>query len=214
MELETALYSQPDIERVTGLPGPTLEAWVQRQLINIAEPHPGPGRPRLYSKRDVVKLAIMRRVANLGIGLQGARDMAEMIAETLRQKGKIRWAAALVIHSGPGPMIAQVKGGLPELAAISKEMQGDAAHVVSYAVFERLLLADHSSAPEDPEERFEWLARRGVHPEAVVIFPVGGIVNGVLAQLRQIDEDIKGSQRADKSKTFVWAAEDAEPARP
>jgi hypothetical protein len=38
------------------------------------------------------------------------------------------------------------------------------------------------------ERRRESLAREGIHAEPIIVFPIGEIVNGALAQLRALDE--------------------------
>ncbi|MCP4936791.1 MAG: hypothetical protein GY927_21950 [bacterium] len=94
----------------------TLQTWVNRNVIELADHNPGRGRQRHYSPIDVVKLAIMRRTDNLNIGLNVARDWAEGAAEELLKNGEISWDFYLIynprMHNSPDPTVIYSGGRL------------------------------------------------------------------------------------------------------
>ena len=95
-------FSQPDVLEVTGVSAVTLQTWVNRRLIELAEQHPGTGRRRRYRLVDVARLAIMQQLTALHIGPSTAKAIAEEVTEGMAS-GRT-WAADIVfVVSAPGP---------------------------------------------------------------------------------------------------------------
>src|SRR5262245_35231283 len=87
----TPRYTQPEVLLVTRLKPAVLQTWINRGAIALAEQNPGTGRRRLYSRLDVVKLAIMRRLADLQIALAVSKEIAEVTANDLERGNAIDW---------------------------------------------------------------------------------------------------------------------------
>jgi len=192
-------YSQPEVLQVTRLRPAVLQTWMNRQAIKLSDQNPGYGRRRLYSMLDVVKLAVMRRMADLQVALAVSREIAEAAADDLGVKGKMDWNLFIFLRPSEGtsgPTVSII--GSSPLIAYSPTV-GDARHMrVSDYVepFEGFLSRrDRKSMSEErpmnPDRR-QALAREGVHGEPVIIFPLGEIVNGALAQLKAVDEARNG----------------------
>jgi DNA-binding transcriptional MerR regulator len=189
-------YTQPEVLQVTGLKAPVLQTWVNRGAIRLSEQNPGIGRRRLYSALDVVKLAIMRRMADLSIDLSVSKEIAEAAVKKLSTNGEMDWNLYISLRPGARDSLILSAGG--PLSLFSPRV-GDTIHMrVSEFVepFEGTGLLDRRECedrfserrPINPERR-ETLARAGVHAEPVIIFPLGEVVNGAIAQLRAIDEE-------------------------
>lgn len=88
MNLTEPRFAQPDVLKVTRLKSAVLQTWVNRNAIELSEQNPGSGRRRLYSALDIVKLAIMRRMADLRVELAVAKEIAEAAADELARHGK------------------------------------------------------------------------------------------------------------------------------
>jgi hypothetical protein len=201
-------YSQPDVLRVTRLKAAVLQTWVNRSAIELAEQNPGYGRRRSYSALDVVRLAVMRRMADMRVDLSVAKEIAEAAAENLTRHGRIHWNQYIFLR----PTAAteeDVKFEVIMASGMSKLTKygatiGDPAYMRVSDLVEpdrfifprrpRVSLAERlpTGITKDVEDvddvTRERLARAGVHAEPVIVFPIGEIANGALAQLRAIDE--------------------------
>ncbi|TIR54876.1 MAG: hypothetical protein E5X28_09240, partial [Mesorhizobium sp.] len=78
--LNTPKFTQPDVLKLTRVKPTALQNWTNRKAIELAVQNPGYGKPRLYTALDVVKIAIMRRLADLRVDLSVAKEIAEATA--------------------------------------------------------------------------------------------------------------------------------------
>lgn len=197
--LKIPRYTPVETLNVTRLKPETLQTWVNREVVKLAEQNPGRGKRRMYSAIDIVKLAIMRRCDDLKLALSTAVDIAEGVEEEFRKGYPIEWDTFIFLRprSEENRVTIISSGGRLSKYGL---VVGDARNMrVSDFVeqFEGVIsrrskshLGDpnySSNRPIDPERR-EALARQGLHSEPVIIFPLGEIVNGALAQLREINE--------------------------
>ncbi len=198
--LEDPRYTQPEVLRVTRLKAPVLQTWVNRGAIQLSEQNPGTGRRRLYSALDVVKLAIMRRMADLSIDLSVSKRVAEEAAAALAKNNEIDWGLFISLRpkAATDESVSINVVTYTPLGSFGPTI-GDARNMrVSDFVepFEGIGLFDRrrrtarfsDDRPIDAERR-EVLARMGIHAEPVIIFPLGEVVNGALAQLRAINDE-------------------------
>jgi hypothetical protein len=202
-------YTQPEILQVTKLKPEVLQTWINRNVLELADQNPGSGRRRLYSRIDVVKLALMRRVADLRIELTVARDLAGEAERMLRERHEVPWDLYVELKDNDATeqlldvtVIASAGYGL--LALKYGAIQGDARdmRVSNFTepfenVFSRRTRIGTDDRPIDPIRRDE-LARAGFHAEPVVIFPFGEIVNATLLRLDDVDSRQNSRLRTSK----------------
>jgi DNA-binding transcriptional MerR regulator len=60
---------------VAGISPATLQNWANRGIVRPLEERPGTGQKRLYSGLDVVRLALMAELVNLGVAPGTAAEM-------------------------------------------------------------------------------------------------------------------------------------------
>jgi len=198
-ELLDQRFTQADVLGVTKLRKELLQTWVNRGVVKLGEQNPGTGKRRLYSALDIVKLGLMRRVADLGLELDIGRDLASE-AERLLLKGKeIEWEYYLSMRADAATqrdvnVTVVASAGYSVLALKYGAIVGDAHDMrVSRftesfdSIFGRRLRTGGDDRPIDPIRR-DALARAGVYAEPAVIFPFGEIVNGTLLQVQALRE--------------------------
>jgi len=198
--LQARRYTQADVLAVTRLRKELLQTWINRRVIALAEQNPGSGKRRLYSAIDVVKLGLMRRVADLGLDLAIARDLASDAERMLIEGREVPWELHLSIKKHDATQRGVTfeviaSAGYSVLALKYGAIVGDArdlrvAHFTEpfESMFRRrkkIFLED--GRPMDPERR-DALAKAGIYAEPAVIFPFGEIVNGTLLQLAALRE--------------------------
>lgn len=206
MELATLTFerfTQADVLRVTRLRERVLQTWVNRGVIAVGRQNPGTGRRRLYSPLDIVKLALMRRVADLGLELGVGRDLAGEAERMLLSGRPPSWHEYLSMRpktatrdTSSTSIIASA--GYSLLALYYNATVGDAheMRVASFtepfdSVFQRRIRTGGEDRPIDVKRRAA-LARQGIFAEPVVIFPFGEIVNGTLLQIEALTEELDG----------------------
>lgn len=196
--LSTPKYGQPAVLRVTGLDPVVLQTWMNRDVLGLGKSKPGYGRRRLYSALDVVQLAVMRRMADLHIALRDSVEIAKLTRERLAKRDGIDWNFFIFLKmSGATAPELQVEILSSTPWAKYSPTHGDAYDMrLSHFIepFEgtglgnrRVKKPGSDEKPIDPKRR-EALARIGIHAEPIVVFPLGEIANGALAQLRAVDE--------------------------
>src|SRR4051812_3937134 len=98
IDLHAQKFTQGDVLAVTRLRADLLQTWINRNVIALGEQNPGSGRRRLYSALDIVKLAIMRRIADLGLDLGIGRELAAEAERLLLEGRPIQWELHLTIR--------------------------------------------------------------------------------------------------------------------
>lgn len=209
-DLHEPRYTTPEVLSVTRLRPEVLQTWINRDALGPR--NTGRGKRRMYSALDVVKLAIMRRMADLQVALATSLDIANGAADKLESDGKIDWnlyiflrpheateeARFEVISSG-GPLskyaplvgdpwnvrLSQVVENFPSTYARRRK------HSIAQIHRNKALASEQGSLDEQKRDD---LARRGFHAEPAIVFPLGEIVNGTLLQLEAID---RGEDRTD-----------------
>lgn len=199
-------YTTPEVLTVTRLRPEVLQTWVNREVLGAR--NTGRGKRRLYSGLDVVKLAIMRRMADLQIALSTSLDIAEAASAELQKSGSIDWNLYIVLRPSAatdamGVSVVSSGGPLSRYGPF----QGDPYNVRLSTIVEwfegayrrrkkRSLAKIHASgAPDDKrgerpiiEDARDTLAREGIHAEPAIVFPLGEIVNGAILQLRALED--------------------------
>lgn len=203
--MKTPRYTGPEVLKVTLLKPETLQTWVNRKVVTLAEQNPGRGKRRLYSASDVVKLAIMRRCDDLKIALSTSTDLAESVEKLLADGQTIDWDFYVFLRPRSENTAQNVEvavypapDGLskydtttedPFLIRLSRLVESHFEGLFGNRRKKRGLNdPDYSEDRPVIPERREAFARQGFHAEPVIVFPLGEIVNGTLAQLRALDE--------------------------
>lgn len=196
--LQQQKFTQGDVLAITRLRKDLLQTWINRNVIALGEQNPGSGRRRLYSAIDIVKLALMRRIADLGLDLAIGRDLAQEAERLLLEGREIEWFYHLSIKKKDATHEAikvevVASAGYSPLSLKYGAIVGDAhGMLVSFFTepFEstfrrRTRTFGYEKRPIDPRKRAA-LARAGVHAEPALIFPFGEIVNGALLQIEAL----------------------------
>jgi DNA-binding transcriptional MerR regulator len=199
-DLRQHKFTQTDVLAITQLRKELLQTWINRRVIELSEQHPGSGRRRLYSALDIVKLALMRRIADLGLDLAIGRELAQEAERRLLSNRGVEWGLHLTIrkrdatHERVKVQIVASAGHTP-LTLNYNAMVGDAREMlVSHFTepFESMFsrrkrIWMEEDRPIDPAKRAA-LARAGIHAEPALIFPFGEIVNGTLLQIEALEQ--------------------------
>lgn len=213
-------FSQSEILKVIpGLKAKTLQNWNDRQLVSVHDQNPGRQGKRMYNVIDAVKLAIMSRMSDLNIPLVISRSIADAVVEAgLKKRGFIEWDQHIFIRPRQMEKLraAAESGGIPVSLLTPRNFDARDMRVADYTgaanpskvgpesaikerrTKERAAKIGHLE-PEIDEEQREALARRGIHAEPVIVFPIGEVVNGTLAQLRALDEAVASEQVQQKT---------------
>jgi DNA-binding transcriptional MerR regulator len=200
IDLQEQKFTQGDVLAVTRLRKPLLQTWINRNVIALGRQNPGSGRRRLYSALDIVKLALMRRIADLGLDLAIGRDLATEAERLLLEGREIEWELHLTIRKREAthePVRIEVvaSAGYSALSLKYEQVVGDAQDMLVSRFTEPLesMFSRRTrnwmveGRPIDPQKR-ALLARAGLHAEPALIFPFGEIVNGALLQIEAIEE--------------------------
>lgn len=191
--LTESKFTQPEVLKVTRLKPSVLQTWMNRGAIALTDQNPGTGRRRLYSACDVVKLAIMRRMADLSVDLSISKKIAEAAVDELIKKGQMDWNQFIFLRpkTATEEKISFQMFGSSPLMEFSPTI-GDAQHMrlaqfvepfEGIGIFDRRDRVSFSDErPINPARR-EMAARAGIHAEPVIVFPLGEVVNGALQQL-------------------------------
>ncbi|MER9875242.1 hypothetical protein [Mesorhizobium sp. M0195] len=150
----------------------------------------------------MVKLAIMRRMADLEVSLSQSVEMAEAAGKTLLRGDGMDWNTYIMLRpSGATAKLVEVDHVSGYTLGRFLPLHGDPRSIRLDSIVEdfeglpgigsrrdKIPLAAGGSPdrPINPEKR-EALARRGIHAEPVIVFPLGEIVNGALAQLSEFE---------------------------
>ena len=184
-------FDQPILLEVTGVDRLRLQNWVSRGHLILSEQHPGRGRSRLYSRIDACKVAVLRWLGDFGIGIERAGVLADALGDHLRKKGALPWDDFVVIYAdslGPKQSAIRTVAGVSPLAAFG--LHGSDANDWPIAAATEGKFRGTGNRRRDASgnivpERREKLARRGIHAEPALIFPIGEIVNATLLRLRE-----------------------------
>jgi hypothetical protein len=77
------LYSQHEVSRITGILPNTIQGWAKDGLIGISfSPQISRGIPRTYIASDIVQLAIVKKLSNLGFRRRLLTQLAHFFEET------------------------------------------------------------------------------------------------------------------------------------
>jgi len=190
-------FTQGDVLEITRLKKELLQTWMNRGVVALGEQNPGSGRRRLYSALDIVKLGLLRRIADLGMELGIGRDFAEGAERLLLGGRGLEWEYHVPIRRKEATHedIKVTVIGSSNMSPLTLKyggMVGDARDMrVSHFTepFEGTGILDRrvhrmfeEDRPIDPERRLV-LAKAGTYAEPVLIFPFGEVVNGTLLQI-------------------------------
>lgn len=190
-------FTQGDVLEITRVRKELLQTWMNRGVIALGEQNPGSGRRRLYSALDIVKLGLLRRVADLGLELGLGRELADEAERLLLGGRGLEWEYHLSIRKKEATheQIKVTLIGPSDMSPLTLKyggMVGDARGLrVSHFTepFEgtgilnrRVRKWGEDDRPVDPERRIA-LARAGFYAEPALIFPFGEVVNGTLLQI-------------------------------
>jgi hypothetical protein len=185
------IFRQPDILELTLGDERLLQIWVQRGHVPLAEPNPGRGRFRMYSRLDAVGVKIRFQLNPFGIDVGRSSGIAEAVKARLLRDGAIDLRSHLVLdaHRMQGPAFTPRAEGVAYL-----ERDGDVVGQVFYAGYDHLhmLGEEYLDADHDPIAKLTkpWIgATRASAPvQCVLVIPIGEIVTDTLAELDRIAE--------------------------
>ncbi|MBR0752923.1 hypothetical protein JQ604_12075 [Bradyrhizobium jicamae] len=184
-------FSQAQVLKIVpGLKAKALQNWNDRKLLSVVDPNPGRQGKRLYSAVGVVELAIMSRMADLGIPLNISRSIAESVAKVLAGGRNVDWDMHIFLRlSVMNELLDAVEAGKEVPIGLLGPRTRPATQISIDKLTEINIPSDRRGPRHSIDEgRRETLARKGIHAEPVIVFPMGEIVNGALAQLRALDE--------------------------
>ena len=198
-DLTEQKYTQGDVLAITRLRKDVLQTWINRKVVALGEQHPGSGRRRLYSAIDIVKLALMRRIADFGIDLSIGRDLASEAERLLLSDRGVEWELHLSIKKREATheeiKVEIISAGYSTLSLHYGATVGDSRdmRVSNFTESFESMFSRRTKEflveerPIDPDKR-DALARAGVHAEPALIFPFGEIVNGALVQIEALEQ--------------------------
>lgn len=198
-DLTEQKYTQGDVLAITRLRKDLLQTWINRKVVALGEQHPGSGRRRLYSAIDIVKLALMRRIADFGLDLSIGRDLASEAERLLLSDRGVEWELHLSIKKREATheenKVEITSAGYSTLSLHYGAIVGDSRDMRVSAFtepFESMFSRRTNQflveeRPIDSHKR-DALARAGVHAEPALIFPFGEIVNGALVQIETLEQ--------------------------
>ena len=209
-------FTQGDVLEITRLKKELLQTWMNRSVIALETQNPGSGRRRLYSALDVVKLGLLRRVADLGLELGIGRDLAAEAERLLLGGSGLEWEYHLLIRkteaahkelkvtiigpSGISPLTLKYGGTVGDARDLRVSNFTEPFEGTDIFNRRRHKLFD-DERPIDPVRRAS-LARAGIFAEPALIFPFGEVVNGTLHQIAAKCE----ATRPALSKTLIEIA--------
>ncbi|NIJ16354.1 hypothetical protein [Sphingobium vermicomposti] len=190
-------FTQGDVLEITRLKKELLQTWMNRGVIVLGEQNPGSGRRRLYAALDIVKLGLLRRVADLGVELGLGRELADEAEQLLISGRGVEWEYHLSIRKKEATHedVKITVIGSSNMSPLNLKyggIIGDAREMLVARFTEpfegmgffnrRTSTWGSEERPIDPERRTA-LARAGVYAEPALIFPFGEVVNGTLLQI-------------------------------
>jgi DNA-binding transcriptional MerR regulator len=76
------LYTQHEVANITDIPANTIQGWVKDGLIRLSfSPHVSRGIPRTYIASDIVELAIVKKLSDLGCCRRLIKKLAHFLQE-------------------------------------------------------------------------------------------------------------------------------------
>jgi hypothetical protein len=207
LDLQSPRYTQRDVLLVTKLKPEVLQTWINRNAVRLTVQNPGSGKSRLYTAMDIVKLAVMRRVADLRMELSVAREFAAIVENRLAEGRDVDWNEYLSFQPNSATKSTFNIGliGLEgeRVPLVYGHGVGDARDMrVSQftepfeSIVRRREKRRDGTRPMIPALR-DLYARQGVHAEPVVIFPLGEIVNGALLGIEALTTTATVRESAD-----------------
>lgn len=221
-DLQEQKFTQGDVLAVTRLRKDLLQTWVNRKVIELGEQNPGSGKRRIYSAIDIVKLALMRRIADLGLDLSIGREFASEAERLLLSAREVEWDYHLTIRKRDAThqtMNIEIVGSAghsplwrnygPRIGDARCIRVSDFIEPFEPAFSRRTRTFLSEDRPIDPLTRAA-LARAGMHAEPALIFPFGQIVNGALLQIEALEQGYLPSA-VDAVEAIVRRSRGAEP---
>lgn len=190
--MRVPFLTQPKLTSITGARPDQLQTWVNRDHLKIDQPNPGRGKSRLYSTVDAVKTAIMVRFSFFGVPADKAAQIAEYAARRLSERGSLPWDEILVISFAgrDTPKRTFIAAGYDAEHLELGIQHGDAGElkISDYSEWyadavrwiDGIRLRDDDG--EINQESREKLALSGLHAEPFLFFPLGEVVNAVIAR--------------------------------
>ena len=172
-------YSFTEAAAFANITTQLVAMWRARGLIKCAKRVFGTRRP-LWSKLDLVRLVVVKSLADFHYPLVEAARIAEGAAAELLEKGELEWNAYMLLRPRAVSVFVNVAPGEFE---VFDPRERSTADVVG--PLKRWGTEKPGKIDADYRDR---LARRGVFARPVLIFPIGEICMGTLAMLRAVDE--------------------------
>jgi DNA-binding transcriptional MerR regulator len=72
---ESVTYNRKRIEEITGIPARRIQFYTESGLVSMSEGNLGKGRTRLYSKKNIVELLVVRAMSRTRIELRMIKDV-------------------------------------------------------------------------------------------------------------------------------------------
>jgi hypothetical protein len=102
------LFNSEDVKAVAGINEVTLQNWLARGRLKLAQQNPGRGKPRQYTAYEVARIRFLKRFADLGLPLKPAFKITAALKKLWeatpgghesygRERNKVSWV--LIAHS-------------------------------------------------------------------------------------------------------------------
>jgi DNA-binding transcriptional MerR regulator len=75
-----SMHKLATVSRAVGVPAPTLASWIDRGLVDLGLP-PGTGRPRTFTRDDIIRVALVAELVRLGVSVSEAAKAAATFSD-------------------------------------------------------------------------------------------------------------------------------------
>lgn len=195
---EHPFYPRPAVLWAACIDGPTLNQWLARGHVRVADQSPGRGKARLFSARNVFEIALMSRLAGMELTVKTTADIARDFGAVF-SSGRFAWDDVLET-SAEQLQRAQRSVSSPahyRWGAFAAQVSHDFSKVDPFGEIRRRRMErlgtfsapNVIAEPPTDEERAEIAADDDTTFNAMtgvtLRIPVGAIANATLARLRR-----------------------------
>ncbi|MGM0583352.1 MAG: hypothetical protein ACQEUZ_01700 [Pseudomonadota bacterium] len=173
-----------------------IQTWVNRGHIVLEQQNPGTGRRRLYSELDAVRIALLTRLAAYNIPIDRSAELANFIADALRDGNEIDWEHHLVftfdqMRRNSFRLLVRDPDGTwnrDTFEDVTRDLND-----LRFSEFAEWFDARHGASRRDQTGRIDPVERQrlagdGRFAEPFLVLPYGETVNGTRAMIARLRE--------------------------
>jgi hypothetical protein len=209
LDIDKPLFATPAVLDFAGLKRTTLQNWIARGVITVHESRPGPGRDRLYTIADVLKIKIMAHLGDAALRSDVSAGFADAIVALFRLRQANGFAfdwreyfaldGSMFVEGKNSPNVDFEKPNFWEDWGILTTDLGDIHRflqdeLIFHARSRGLLGADGNVErqvldPRDADEplldfEFQKLALGAAHLSPAIVIPIGFVVNSLMVRIK------------------------------